>query len=316
MSPHISYHPLGTATIRRYVSYMSSQDPAGLAGVHYDGAGAHDRFRSAFVEMAGAAPTLSGVFDTCHGLNLAIMQGFFGRFHYVHQARLSAMSALLQPYSHSWQGLLPTWPATDSAVDQLGDVPSSGVFIAAEQLAQFMNDAHHEPQLRAALAQEFPGEKLQVLWLALTDAHECGFGLLEASGVFEPDPNDIARSRCRTNQTNCDPAGLRLFLAPPPAPSAAEPAPPADASAEFLPPPPRPSNAVAQLPPPPPPPPPPPDAAAELPPPPAPTEPAGSMPDPAPAAGTAEVQRKMPGAPSLAQRMRERANDLDPPSDT
>ena len=213
MSSHISYHPLGTDTISRYTSYMSSQDPGGLAAVHYDGAGAHPRFREAFVALASQAQTLAGAFDASHGLNLAVTQGFFGRFYYVHNARLSVLGDSITPYATTWQELLPSWPAADSANNELGERPSSGIFIAAEQVAQLMRDMHNDPALQAAITHEFPAEKLQILWAALNEAHQSGVGLLEASGVIEPDPTNIAQSLCRTNQTNCDPAGLRLLLA-------------------------------------------------------------------------------------------------------
>lgn len=163
--------------------------------------------------MASAAPTLVGSFDTTHGLNLAVTQGFFGRFYYLHDARLSALWQLLTPYTQQWHELIPSWPATKSAANQMLDEPSSGVFIAAASVGQFMSDAHTNPELQVALANEFPGEKLHVLWAALTDAYESGQALLEASGVIEPDPHDITRSVCRTNQTNCDEAGLRLYFA-------------------------------------------------------------------------------------------------------
>lgn len=220
MSPHISYHPLGTDTIRRYVGYLSSQDPAGLAGIDYDASGAHERFRESFVAMATRAQTLGGEFDESHGLNLAVTQGFFGRFHYLHDARLSDLGAAIEPYAQTWAELLPTWPATARARNRLADGPASGVVIASEHVGRFMADAHTDPALQAGLAEHFPGEKLHVLWAALTEAHELGFALLEASGVFEPDPADITRSQSRTNQTNCDPAGLRLFLATPITPTA------------------------------------------------------------------------------------------------
>lgn len=227
MSPHVTYHPIGTDTIRRYVAYLSSPDPAALAGEDYEAAGGHDRFRQAYLDMAGTAANATGAFDTGHGLNLAAAQGFFGGFHYVHDARLSALREHLLPYCQTWQQLIPTWPATESAANELGSKASSGVFIAAHHVEQLMKDAHTDPGLQAALAREFSGEKFQVLWAALNDAHRSGLALLEASGVLEPDAHNIASSKCLTNQTNCDPTGLRLFLAAAPTPSPVVPSRPA-----------------------------------------------------------------------------------------
>lgn len=259
MSSHISYHPIGTDVIRRYVAYLSASDAASHAAYDYDGTKAHERFRQAFIAMAETARTLTGNFDETHGLNLAATQGFFGTYHYVHGARLSALADdTLEPYTSAWHDLIPAWQATESARNRLGDAPSSGVFISAQGVRQFMNDLHSSPELQAAVGAEFPADKLQVLWAALTDAQQAGLGLLEASGVIEPNAADITQSACRTNQTNCDPAGLRLYLAETPVPTIPEgiQAPPIEAGP-----------------------------------------------------GVADLLR-MPAAPSLAERLRERTEDL------
>jgi|GEM_PF-3017775 len=223
MTKHITYHPLSEELMKQYVVFVMHDDGATYAADHCDQAGLDATHRARFLEfLPHFATPADAPFDQTHGFSIALTQGFFDTYFYVNDASLSTIRASLEPYSVTWQALLPGWELTHTAQNRLGGNFSSGIYIPADKIAPLMNDAHSVPALAEALGSVFPDTKLEVLWAALLRANELGVGLLEAVGALEPDPSDLMATTCFTKFENCDSASLAHFVdqlsAPPPPP--------------------------------------------------------------------------------------------------
>ncbi len=234
MDQHVTYHPLADEMPQMYQYYISNEQGTALAAQHCDAMGMDLVNRQRFLDLLPHfAQPGDYPFDQTHGFSIALAQGFFSPYFYINDAQLSRLGEAITPYAQRWQDTLPDWQVAESAQNRVLSEFSSGVFIPAATVSQFMSDAHKIPALTEALATEFPGEKLSVLWSALQTAHEMGVGLLEASGAIEPNASDLPASLCFTNFDNCDDAGLHLYVdsQSTPAPPVAQPPPPPAAPA-------------------------------------------------------------------------------------
>jgi hypothetical protein len=258
MDQHVTYHPLADEMPQMYQYYISDEQGTALAARHCESVGMDDVNKQRFLDLLPHfAQPGDYPFDQTHGFSIALAQGFFSPYFYVNDAQLSRLGEAIAPYAQRWQDTLPDWQVADSAQNRVLSQYSSGVFIPAATVAQFMSDAHNVPALTQALATEFPGEKLGVLWSALQTAHSMGVGLLEASGAIEPNASDLPASLSFTNFDNCDDAGLHIYVASQSAPSpmqpppAQPPPPPAEPPATPAPPPGEPTPAPGEPTPPP-----------------------------------------------------------------
>lgn len=213
---HITYHPVSSAMVERYAYYVYAEGGADLAAQHGDAMGMGLAYRDHFVSLlAHFAATGDQPFDRSHGFNIALTQGFFGTYFYVFDARLSSLGELIAPYCTTWDQVLPDWPTAATAANRLQGEYSSGTFLRADAVAQFMHDAHANPELTQALATHFPGSKLTVLWSALQAAVDEGAGLVEAAGVLVPDRHDLSATTCLARYDQCDAASLHAYYAEP-----------------------------------------------------------------------------------------------------
>ncbi len=213
LDEHVTYHPVTPEMIALYSYYVFDDQGRTLAAQHCDGLGMDEPHKQHFLGLLpGFAQPADFPFDQTHGFNIALTQGFFGPYFYINDAHFSSLGEVTATYMTSWQEAVPEWSATQTAQNTLLSRYSSGRFIPAGQIARFMADAHGNPALTDALGDEFPGEKLAVLWAALQTAHELGAGLLEVAGAIMPDSNDLMATTCFSRFDHCDPASLQSYL--------------------------------------------------------------------------------------------------------
>ena len=214
MDQHITYHVITDDVLRLYPYYIGDDQGATVAADHCDAIGMDAEHKQRFLDLLPhfAAPA-DYPFDQTHAFSIALTQGFFGPYFYIHDAQLTRLGDVLMPYEQSWTDALPDFAGTESAGNRLRSQFSAGVFVAPAQVAQLMSDAHSAPDIAQALGHEFPGEKLNVLWSALQTAHDMNAGLLEAAGVIEPNPTDLAASTCYSRFAHCDQTSLQHALA-------------------------------------------------------------------------------------------------------
>jgi len=205
---HITYHPVGIDTARTFASLTLKADGIALA----TNLGIERKLDQASTDQllqlqAHYALRSDLPFDQTHGFAIAAIHGLFDTYYYIEGGSLSALGDLIAPYAQTWQTIVVDHAQAENATNRLSANYSSGVYLAPNMIAQFMADTHAIPELTAALAFAFPGEKAHVLWAALQRSLDMGVGLLEARGVLVPSHEGHA-GECHTAWTNCDPSTL------------------------------------------------------------------------------------------------------------
>lgn len=213
MDQHVTYHPVTEDMLRSYRYYISDEQGSRVAAQHCAAVGMDQAHTQRLLDLLPhfAAPG-DFPFDQTHGFSIALTQGFFGPYFYVHGAQLSAISDAISLYIQPWQEAMPDWDAAGTAQNTVLSRYSSGVYIPPASITTFMSDAHATPELAQVLGTVFAADQLAVLWSALQYAHHTGAGLLEAASVIEPNPDDLAASACFTKFDNCDQASLQLHM--------------------------------------------------------------------------------------------------------
>lgn len=212
MGQHVSFHPITHDLVATYRYYLGDAQGPALAEQHCDAVSMNAADKGRFVSLLNhfAAPG-PYPFDQTHGLNLALTQGFFGPYFYINDASFSALGDVAADYWQPWQQFAPDWEPTATAQNTILSEYSSGRYLPAAKVATFMEHAHSTPELTAALGSTFGGAKLDVLWAALEAARAQGAGLLEASGVIEPNATDLSASVYYSRFDLCDANSLARY---------------------------------------------------------------------------------------------------------
>lgn len=208
----VSYHPISPAQIANwYIESLASDEHAAAI---CDQAGMHELYKQKFMDYLPRFRETVGSgrsFDKTHGYYIAVTQGFFGRFHYVRGAMLSQLGDVMLPYTSPWSEVLPELVQNMRCDSRIVENYSSGVYVPPAQVGRLLVDATSDSTVKAALAQEFPGEHFNILITALREAEQQSLGLLEATEVIEPNPTDLESTHCVANLFNCDTAGPLLY---------------------------------------------------------------------------------------------------------
>ena len=149
-------------------------------------------------------------FDTTIGYHAAAAAGIFTRYHYLRGGLLSAVEGI-DPYTKSWQEIVPSLAGHHSVQDRIVENYSSGVYIPSDAVPQLRHDLVTSPTMMEATAKIFPPESLAILLSVLDEAIEKQSGLLEATDVIEPNPLDLNATTGASNRLNCDLAGPLLY---------------------------------------------------------------------------------------------------------
>jgi hypothetical protein len=146
-------------------------------------------------------------FNKWHAYFIAIAQGFFEKFYFVHG---SALSAIIDDEFHAtyvtpWEEVAPSEYLEDMRVSQkLDGAYSAGVYLSPEQVKCLLHDYKTDKEIKEILDEQFPKRKMDVLLAALTYASDNNQGLLEAAKVIEQGGEIFEEPTCYSNLFNCD----------------------------------------------------------------------------------------------------------------
>lgn len=213
MGYDISYHPINEQEIQEwYFDVLFDHTRIDkVARAHNLDEFHEEKYRNT-IRIAGRTEP-NELFDKSHGYYIAVVQGFFRRYFYV---RGAAFSFALEKnpefvrYTKRWEEIVPDRPE-NPVQNRISENYSSGVFIPADRVAELLDDYYRVQPLKEALDKQFSNQRITVFLNALRFAKSNNLGLLEATEVIEPNPQNLSRSSCYTNLTHCDPEGQQLY---------------------------------------------------------------------------------------------------------
>lgn len=206
----VTYHPVSEQQLRTWYFDLLADESA-KAGLI-----AQFNIDPIFVEKIdhlldhGRTAPLSSSFEVSRGFGAAAVAGIFSRYHYVRGCMLTGVAGIEQ-YTRPWSEIVPEHMDGRVVHNRIDGNYSSGVFVAAEHVAQLRTDLAGNTAIAAAVAAAFPDEHAGILNTALDEAAAAGVGLLEASDIIEPNPVDLNATQGWSNRLNCDPAGAMLY---------------------------------------------------------------------------------------------------------
>lgn len=209
----ISYHPVAADEIRSL--YFDGLDDAQHADTLQRRFGintaAHGRLQQCLHEARQIGASLP--FHKGHAFLLAVVAGFVRGHHYIRGGAFSflAEDAVMKRYIGDWRALIPAPLQFLEISNRLAGNCSGGAYLPLPSLRAIRRDYYRQPYVRHCMDEVFSQGRLVVFWQALDDAIRQGMGLLEASGVVQPNPFYLAASRSLADMDNCHPEGLRLY---------------------------------------------------------------------------------------------------------
>ncbi len=146
-------------------------------------------------------------FNRWHAYFLAIVQGFFEKFYFVHGSALSAIldEEFHKTYITPWEEVIPSEYIEDLQANTKLDGPfSGGAYMSPQQVKQLLNDYKSDSYIKELLENQFVGRKIDVFIAALTYASENDQGMIEAAKVIEQSKEIFEEPSCYSNLFNCD----------------------------------------------------------------------------------------------------------------
>jgi len=146
-------------------------------------------------------------FNKWHAYFIAIVQGFFEKFYFVHGSSISSIidSDFHKTYVTSWEEVVPEdYIEGLYASKKLQGAFSGGAYMSPTQVKQLLNDYENDISIKELLDEQFEGRKIEVLLAALKYANENNQGLLEAAKVINQSEELFEEPECFSNSFNCD----------------------------------------------------------------------------------------------------------------
>lgn len=146
-------------------------------------------------------------FNKWHAYFIAIAQGFYEKFYFVHGCAISSIidTDFHDTYVTAWEDVIPSDYIEDLYATKTLQGPfSGGVYISPEQVKQLLNDYENDSEIKDLMDEQFEGKKIDVMLAALKYASENDQGLLEASKVIDQSEELFQEPSCFSNVFNCD----------------------------------------------------------------------------------------------------------------
>ena len=152
-------------------------------------------------------------FNSSHALYIAILFGFLRKYHYIRGGAFSFLcdDPRFSGYISDWKSLVPIEYKDRSFENRLTENYCGGVFLDHDALLRLRADFEADLYVREKLEELFSEGRLQIFWKAVDGAIAQKLGLLEASEVFEPNPDDLNLSKSLSNFYNCYQDGPYLY---------------------------------------------------------------------------------------------------------
>jgi len=211
MGYDVTFHPISEAEIHTW--YFNALNDEAEARSMAAAAGMDEFYTGKYLDTlrAGREADSSIPFDNTHGYFIAVVQGFFRRYHYIRGGALSFYDDAITPYTKPWSDIVPAAFSTAKSHNRIVENYMSGVYIPAANIPRLLQDLTGPSALSEMIPDNHPGEHLDILLAALQEAQELGAGLLEATEVVEPSPFDLNNSISVSNLFHCDTAGPLLY---------------------------------------------------------------------------------------------------------
>lgn len=146
-------------------------------------------------------------FNKWHAYFIAIVQGFFEKFYFVHGSSVSGIldKDFHATYVSDWNDIAPSDYIEDleSSKKLVGNF-SGGAYIAPEQVKKLLHDYENDESIKDLLDEQFFGKKIDVFLEALKYASQNNQGLLEATRVIDNSEELFEEPSCFSNVFNCD----------------------------------------------------------------------------------------------------------------
>lgn len=146
-------------------------------------------------------------FNKWHAYFIAIVQGFFEKFYFVHGASFSAIleNEFHDTYVSSWEDIIEAdyLDGLQTSKKLVGEF-SGGAYISPKKVKQLLHDYKNNEALKEILDEQFFGKKIDVLLDALNYASSNNQGLLEATRVIDNKEELFEEPKCFSNVFNCD----------------------------------------------------------------------------------------------------------------
>ncbi len=217
MDLSISYHPMTKEQMQTW--YFDAFEDIGVADTlkvkipdeqlrHYKLEEVEAFYQEKYKTMIKRSRALDyDNFNKWHAYFLAITQGFFEKFYFIHGSALSAIldKAFHDTYVTAWEEVVPSEYLEDMIVSKKLEGPfSGGAYLSPEQVKQLLHDYKNDKDIKEILDEQFPGRKIDVLLAALNYASDNNQGLLEAAKVIEQSGELFEEPSCYSNLFNCD----------------------------------------------------------------------------------------------------------------
>jgi hypothetical protein len=213
MGLDITYHPASAEEIRSiYFAALTDQNRIESLVAQFDVKDVNaSKLWAQFVEARNLVNART--FEKGHAFYVAVVFGFLRKYHYLQGASFSlfARDNVMARYMGDLNSIVPEEYRKKSIDNRLLDRRAGGVYLTHRALAALRKDYASDADVRLKMDEVFSQGRLTVFWRALDHAVENRFGLLEASGVVEPNPFNLDLSHSCTNLFNCHLDGALLY---------------------------------------------------------------------------------------------------------
>ncbi|MDD2749682.1 DUF805 domain-containing protein [Acidithiobacillus thiooxidans] len=213
----ITYHPITPEELQTWYfqAIQDARQPAQLIQAFPLDDFNADKLQQVFVE--GRKTPIEGPwghFERTHGFFAAIVASFLRDYTYLRGAAFSFVLEKLPDavqYTTAWREIVPPqWQGLPFA-NRLTENYNVGAYLSPDNLRQLRADYATRPELQAAVDSVFGEGTLPLFWQAVDEALQHNRGLLEATEVIEPTPQDLSASTGYGDVQHCRPEGLHLY---------------------------------------------------------------------------------------------------------
>ena len=174
-----------------------------------------DYYKEKYVSMLERSRELDyDDFNKWHGYFIALVQGFFEKFYFIHGASLSSIHNLEfnKAYMTPWEEVIePDYIEGLRVSSKIQGQFSAGAYISAAQVKQLLHDYEHDAEIKEMLEDQFEGKKIEVFLETLKYASSNEQGLVEATKIIEPGEELFEEPSCYSNLFNCDVISAAVF---------------------------------------------------------------------------------------------------------
>lgn len=146
-------------------------------------------------------------FNKWHAYFIAIAQGFFETFFFVHGSAISSIidTEFHNTYVSAWEDVIESDYLEGLRVSKKLEGPfSAGAYLSAEQVKALLHDYKNDSEIKDIMNEQFAGRKIDVILAALEYASKNDQGLLEATKIIEQSEVLFEEPSCFSNLFNCD----------------------------------------------------------------------------------------------------------------